>query len=32
MRVEGIIMVEGGHNKGKKKKKKITMIKGIFRS
>jgi hypothetical protein len=30
MRVEGIIMVEGGHNKGKEKK--ITMVKGIFRS
>jgi hypothetical protein len=30
MRVEGIIMVKGGHNKGKKKN--LTMVKGIFKS
>jgi hypothetical protein len=30
MRVEGIIMVEGGHNKGKKKKKKNYHGKGDF--
>jgi hypothetical protein len=31
MRVEGIIMVERGHNKGEKIKK-ITMVKKIFKS
>jgi hypothetical protein len=30
MRVKDIIMVERGHKKGQKKKKKFTMIKGDF--
>jgi hypothetical protein len=32
MRIEGKIMIKRGNNKGIKKKKNFTMIRGIFRS